>query len=140
MSRIGVDSAGGVCRTAATDCPVGRRPAHPADEIAGGRIDVRFAFGTDRIVTEVKRDQDPFAEEALAKYLNQAGAYQASNVRLGLLLVLDLSDKSKGQGRSLEKNVWLTTKPSLAPEDLERHIVVIVVPGNRTKTPSQLKS
>jgi hypothetical protein len=57
----------------------------------------------------------PFADEALAKYLNQAGAYQASNVRLGLLLVLDLSDKSQGQGRSLEKNVWLTTKPSLAP-------------------------
>lgn len=108
--------------------------------VAAGRVDVRFAYGTDRIVTEVKRDVDPFAEQALAAYLNQAGAYQASNVRLGILLVLDVSDKSKGQGRSLEKSVWLTTKPSLAPDDLARHIVVVVVPGNRPRTPSKLKA
>jgi hypothetical protein len=101
---------------------------------------VRFAYGTDRIITEVKRDDDPFADKALDAYLNQAGAYQASNVRLGVLLVLDLSDKSKGQGRSLAKSVWLTNKPALAPGDLERHIVVVVVPGNRPRTPSKVKA
>jgi hypothetical protein len=89
-------------------------------DTAAGRVDVRFAFGADRIVTEVKRDEDPFADGALAKYLNQAGAYQVSNVRLGILLVLDLSDKTKGQARSLERSVWLATKPALAPGDLER--------------------
>ncbi|MGE4425804.1 MAG: hypothetical protein AB7G37_05045 [Solirubrobacteraceae bacterium] len=108
--------------------------------VGSGRIDVRFAFGTRRIVTEVKRDKDPFGDGALDKYLNQAGAYQVSNVRLGILLVLDLSPKPQGQVMSLEKSIWLATKPALAPDDLERHIVVAVVPGNRPRSPSKLKA
>lgn len=108
--------------------------------IAAGRIDVRFTFGTDRIVTEVKRDEAPFRTGALDKHLNQAGAYQVSNVRLGVLLVLDLSDKSAGQGRSFERSVWVTPKPVLEDGDLPRDIVVAVVPGNRPRRPSELKA
>lgn len=108
--------------------------------VAAGRVDVRFTFGTDRIVTEVKRDEAPFGTGALDKYLNQAGAYQVSNVRLGILLVLDLSDKSAGQGRSLERSVWVTPKPVLEDGDLPRDIVVAVLPGNRPRRPSELKA
>jgi hypothetical protein len=108
--------------------------------VSGGRVDVRFSFGPNRLVTEVKRDPAPFDERALDKYLNQAGMYQASNVRLGILLVLDLSDKSRGEMRSLENSVWVTTKPAIAEGDLERHIVVVVVPGNRPLTPSQVRA
>ena len=108
--------------------------------VSSGRVDVRFSFGTHRIVTEVKRDNAPFDAGALDKHLNQAGMYQASNARLGILLVLDLSDKSHGEMRSLENNVWVATKPSIAEGDLERHIVVVVVPGNRPLTPSQVRA
>jgi hypothetical protein len=104
--------------------------------IASGRVDVRFLFGTHVIVAEVKRDEDPHREGALLRYLNQAGAYQASDVRLGILLVLDLSDKTRGQMRSVENNVWVTLKPSIAEGDLARHIVVVVIPGNRVLPPS----
>lgn len=82
--------------------------------VSSGRVDVRFAFGPHRLITEVKRDDAPFDAGALDKHLNQAGMYQASNARLGILLVLDLSDKSHGEMRSLENNVWVTTKPSIA--------------------------
>jgi hypothetical protein len=108
--------------------------------VAAGRIDVRFTFGTDRIITEVKRDEAPFNPGGLDKHLNQAGAYQVSNVRLGILLVLDLSDKSAGQGRSFERSVWVTPKPVLEEGDLPRDIVVVVVPGNRPRRPSQVKA
>lgn len=108
--------------------------------VASGRVDVQFLFSGIRLITEVKRDAAPFDEGALDTYLNQAGAYQASDVRLGILLLLDLSDKSRGQMRSLDKSVWVRVKPALTAGDIDRHIVVVAVPGNRTVTPSGVRA
>ncbi|MFN2539268.1 MAG: hypothetical protein ABR549_14120, partial [Mycobacteriales bacterium] len=106
--------------------------------VAGGRVDVRFSFGLHRLITEVKRDNGPFVAGALDRHLNQAGIYQASTARLGILLVLDLSEKARGEMASLERSVWVTTKPALAQGDYLRHIVVFVVPGNRPLPPSKV--
>ncbi|WP_329427026.1 hypothetical protein OG339_42875 [Streptosporangium sp. NBC_01495] len=103
--------------------------------VGGGRADIRFTFGGIRIVAELKRDKNPTKKGQLDPYLNQAGLYQSSNVALGLLMVLDLSPKPKGQVRSLGTSFWVAEKPDLAEGDTVRSIVTILIPGNRP-TPS----
>ena len=59
-------------------------------------------------------------------------------MRLGLLLVLDLTDKSTGMPH-IESNVWNEIYPPINDTDLERYIVVFRVMGNKI-TPSLTKS
>lgn len=105
--------------------------------VAGGRVDVSVAFSSFNFSVEIKRDSKDCSFEAIrSNYLGQAAEYLGTDVKLGFLMVLDLTDKSSGM-RSIESNV----KVEIVKKDndpIERAIVVIVVPGNR-KTPSKIK-
>ncbi|QXP54476.1 hypothetical protein H0I25_10270 [Cellulophaga sp. HaHa_2_95] len=106
-------------------------------DVAGGRIDVNVAFNMFNFSIEIKRDlNDCSFEKIRSKYLGQSAEYLGTDVKLGFLMVLDLTDKSSGMG-SIESNV----KVEIIKKDndpIERAIVVIIVPGNR-KTPSNVK-
>jgi hypothetical protein len=106
-------------------------------DIASGRADVYFSFGSIKFITEVKRDSSDCTFSALrTKYIGQASEYQNTNVKLGFLLVLDLTKKSKSAG-SIEEHVKVE-KSGLPVSNIEHVIVVITVPGRR-KTPSKIK-
>lgn len=105
-------------------------------DIASGRADVYFSFGSIQFVAEVKRDDKDCSFNALrTKYIGQASEYQNTNVKLGFLLVLDLTEKAHGSG-SIEDNFKVET--IISPNSsIERAVVVVRVPGRR-KTPSQI--
>lgn len=107
-------------------------------DIAGGRADVLFDFYQFRFVAELKREFDDASRVNVRQFLGQAGLYSGTDVHLGLLLVLDLTDKSTGVP-SFRDNVWCE---KLAATSL-RHVVVVRVPGNRihpsaTSTPTMI--
>jgi hypothetical protein len=105
--------------------------------VAGGRVDVSVAFSSFNFSVEIKRDSKDCSFEAIrSKYLGQAAEYLVTDVKLGFLMVLDITDKSSGM-RSIESNVKVEIIKK-ENDPIERAIVVIVVPGNR-KTPSKIK-
>lgn len=105
--------------------------------VSGGRVDVNVSFSSFNFSVEIKRDSQDCSPEAIrSKYLGQAAEYLSSDVKLGFLMVLDLTEKPTGM-RSIESNVKIEIVKK-ENDPIERSIVVIVVPGNR-KTPSQIK-
>ncbi len=105
-------------------------------DIASGRADVFFSFGSIQFIAEIKRDDKDCTFTALRKkYIGQASEYQNTNVKLGFLLVLDLTEKTHGSG-SIEDNIKVETIVS-PNSSIERAVVVVRVPGRR-KTPSQI--
>jgi len=104
--------------------------------IAGGRIDVNISFGSFNFSVEIKRDWKDCSFELLkSKYLGQAAEYLNTDVKIGFLMVLDLTDKSSGI-RSIESCIKVEVVKKVN-DPVERAIVVLVVPGNR-KTPSKI--
>ncbi|XXY50123.1 hypothetical protein WME91_03100 [Sorangium sp. So ce269] len=103
--------------------------------VAAGRADIYVAFGTLRFIIELKRDHSDVSRASVRKYLGQAGAYQGTNVRLGILGVLDLTPRT-GPPPHLTESVW---SDSFVPEgaSLARHLVVFRVAG-RLERPSAL--
>jgi hypothetical protein len=95
-------------------------------DVAGGRADVVTDFYQFRFVVELKRELDDASRTNLKTFLGQTGLYSGTDVHLGLLLVLDLTDKSTGVP-SFRDNVWCETVGS----DRPRHVVVVRIPGNR---------
>lgn len=88
-------------------------------------------------MVEVKRELKDSSFDALAAfYQGQTAEYQNVSVRLGFLLVLDLSNDPKVGTPHIQGLV----KPRLVQrvgEDHPRLIVIVKVPGNR-KRPSDL--
>lgn len=116
------------------------RSAVEVSSIGGGRADVVLYFneGT-RYVTEVKRDFKRTHRADLEKaYLPQTVAYQATNVPLGQLLVLDLTPRREASSERLDKSVWVTHNRD-ADGVVVASTVVTVVRGNRP-TPSNRKT
>ncbi|MGG2305212.1 hypothetical protein ACE4Z6_27695, partial [Salmonella enterica] len=73
--------------------------------------------------------------EVAKTYFGQAGAYQATNVRLGFLGILELLDRPAAPP-TIAECLWYA---DYIPEGstLARHIIVFRVPG-MLKTPSSL--
>jgi hypothetical protein len=111
-----------------------RRTTHGIGSINryGVLIDIYIPQRGFRFVIEVKRLQDEWSDEALQPFLRQTTAYQQTDVRLGFLAVLDLSDRPAGIPH-MDECVFLRTRIA-SPSD-RRHAVVMRVPGNR-RTPS----
>lgn len=100
-------------------------------EVGGGRADVLLRFDDFRFVVEIKRELNDPSPEGLRQYLGQSVLYHSTDVKLGLLLVLDLTEKPSGSA-SLEKSIWVDrSRPT--PSDDWRYVVVAVVPANRRK-------
>lgn len=110
------------------------------DEVEGigtGRADLFAAFGGHRFVLEMKRHHGHLDRAAAKKYCNQAATYQNTNVKLGFLGVLELSNRF-GPPPSLEECIW---HESVLPENssIVRHLIVFRVPGN-LNTPSSMST
>lgn len=105
--------------------------------VSSGRVDINVSFGTFNFSIEIKRDWKDCSFEAIrSNYLGQGAEYLNTDVKLGFLMVLDLTKKPHGM-RSFESNIEVEIiKKDNDP--IERAIVVIVVPGNRKK-PSEIK-
>lgn len=103
--------------------------------VAAGRSDLYITFGKHRFVIELKRHFGAVSRGSARHYLNQTAAYQGTNVKLGMLGILELASKS-GPMRSIEESIWYE---SLVPEGshVARHVVVFSVPGMRV-LPSQM--
>jgi len=103
--------------------------------IATGRSDIYVGFGGVRFIVELKRHFGTVDREVVKTYFGQAGAYQATNVRLGFLGILELANRP-GPPPTIADCLWHV---DYIPEGstLARHIIVFRVPG-MLKTPSSL--
>lgn len=95
--------------------------------VATGRSDIYVGFGTHRFIIELKRHRGLVNEDVARQYLGQAGSYQNTNVKLGMLGVLELVSR-EGPPASLEECVWYD---AVVPSGtrVARHHVVFRVPG-----------
>lgn len=98
-------------------------------DIASGRVDIVLFYDRHRFVAEITRELVDAQPHNLKRFLGQIAVYEATDVRLGLLLVLDLTDKSRGIPHA-EQNVWVETHEVGSFAD-QRHVVVFRVLGNR---------
>lgn len=108
-----------------------------ARAIGHGRADVAFDMGLVMIVAELKKtNHNRTLEELLDEHGLQMTAYQRSNVRLGLLVILDLVDRGgtgehfSSSSKLLEKTPPGTTTPY--------SVAVFRIQGRKT-TPSTIK-
>jgi len=105
--------------------------------LGGGRADVRLKSSSERVVIEVKRELDDSSFDSLAAlYQAQTTDYQNVSVRLGFLLVLDLSNNTN-EGTPHIRSLVQTRLVQRSGEDQHRLLVIVKVPGNR-KRPSDL--
>lgn len=99
--------------------------------IGGGRADVRFSYGGERLVVEVKREGVDCSFENLAQlYSGQAADYQNVSIRLGVLLVLDQSRKG-ADGTPHISSLISSAEVLRGDETTPRHLVMVKVPGRR---------
>lgn len=109
-----------------------------ARAIGHGRADVAFDMGLVTIVAELKKiDRSRTLEELLDDHGLQATAYQRSNVRLGLLVVLDLVDRG-GTGEHFSASSKLLVKTP--PGTTTPYSVAVFRIQGRKSTPSSAKS
>ncbi|WP_313157574.1 hypothetical protein [Sphingobacterium multivorum] len=106
-------------------------------DIAGGRADVVFKFIDHRFIVEVKREINKTGfDDLISKYSGQSFEYQNTNVKAGILLVLDLNKANLNGIKSFEQQVKLHIISD--NEGTLRSLIIIKVPGRRN-TPSQIK-
>jgi hypothetical protein len=106
-------------------------------ELAGGRTDLIVQFDGFRITIELKREKVDVTPEGLtSSYMPQLAAYESTDVTLGMLVVLDLTEKPTGAA-NIRDNAWVARLQGPNPGDRERFSVVVRVPGNRV-APSSL--
>ncbi len=105
-----------------------------SQNIGGGRVDLIFTFDGFRFVIELKREDTDGSVAGLQKHLPQAGAYQLTDIPLGMLMVLDLTGEPP---QPIRDNVWVDRVPASEEGGTDRLVVVVRVPGNRV-SPSRL--
>ena len=104
-------------------------------DIAGGRADISFLVPPYRIVAELKRELNDASFDALqTRYAAQATEYQATDLRLGFLVVLDLTQQ---EGRPHITELVRTIRLQRPGETEPRFLTIIKVPGNQ-RPPSAL--
>jgi hypothetical protein len=98
-------------------------------DVATGRSDVFVTFGGAQFVIELKKENRDATRDGLKKYLGQTASYQATNVRLGFLGVLDLSRREEDVTPHLCDSVWVDAH-WVRDSTRTRNIVVFRVAGN----------
>ncbi|WP_205795226.1 hypothetical protein [Burkholderia sp. Ac-20353] len=102
-----------------------------ATNLGSGRADVALKTTGERIVIEVKRELQDASFDALAKsYAGQTCDYQNVSIRLGFLLVLDLTE-AKRSGTPHMRALVECRPVVRANEDAPRYVVIVKVPGRR---------
>lgn len=108
-------------------------------DVAGGRADVWFKLGGEHLVVEVKREMSNASFEALERaYSAQAAEYQNTSIRLGIVLVLDLTEV-RASGSIHMADLVQARQLIRSGETEPRWLVFVKVPGRRLP-PSELKN
>jgi hypothetical protein len=116
----------------------GQSAGLPVDDevkgIGGGRADVRYKSTRHTMIIEVKRELvDASFDNLVASYGDQTVIYQATNVKLGVMLVLDLS---KNHSKLAHMDTWYETRSGdLLGDGTKRGVLIVKIPGRRG-TPS----
>ncbi|MCX5070560.1 hypothetical protein OOJ91_32465 [Micromonospora lupini] len=101
-------------------------------EVGAGRTDIQISFPGFHLYLELKADGTAVPVAGKAAYIKQTVSYQASDVRIGFLVVLRLkAPKDKSPSMHLTELVSHTV---VQVQDglVERHVVMLEVPGNQT--------
>lgn len=102
-------------------------------EVGSGRVDIQIQFSGFHLYLELKADHTAVPVTDKAAYIKQTVAYEASDVRIGFLVVLRLTPpKDKSPSDHLTEFVSHTTV-LLGENPVERHVVMLEIPGNQTK-------
>lgn len=104
-------------------------------DVSSGRADIYIPRNGFRIVIELKRSFSEWAKQELESFLVQAVAYHQTDIRLGVLGVLDLSDRPPGVPH-LDQCFEVVNRT--VKNEPDRISVIMRVPGN-VKTPSRSK-
>lgn len=107
-------------------------PAWERDNVASGRTDIIFPTGPFNFVIETKMDHRDWDNGTAAAFVAQATAYQQTDMRLGVLAVLDLSKRRPGDPHL---DGCFFVKSDLYSANDVRTVLVVRVPGNK-RTPS----
>ncbi|WP_374497312.1 hypothetical protein [Vogesella indigofera] len=116
----------------------GKSAGLPVDDeakgVAGGRADIRYKTNGHTAIIEVKRELiDASFDRLLTAYGDQTVIYQATNIKLGVMLVLDLSND---HSKLSHMDTWYTTRcGDLLGDGTERGVLIVKIPGRRG-TPS----
>jgi hypothetical protein len=95
--------------------------------VSSGRVDIYLPQPGFRFIVEVKRTFEGWVAE-LHKFVGQTAAYQQTDVRLGVLSVLDLTARKAGEPHF--DRCFEVHDREFASDD-KRRVVVMRVPGNR---------
>lgn len=105
-------------------------------EVGAGRVDIQIQFSGFHLYLELKADDTAVPVHGKAAYIKQTVSYQASDVRIGFLVVLRMTPpKDKSPSGHLTEYVSHTTVP-IKGSAVERHVVMLEIPGNQTKPSS----
>lgn len=107
--------------------------------VGAGRADICVTVNGIRFILELKReDIDASRANIRRKYIQQIVAYQNTNVRIGLLGVLDMTRHGKPIPH-LEDSIWVE-QFKVDVETQSKHIVVFRVTGNLTQPSKSTRS
>lgn len=99
--------------------------------LGSGRADVALKTAGERIVIEIKREMQDASFDSLAKnYAGQTTDYQNVSIRLGFLLVLDLTGP-KLEGTPHIRSLVQCRSIQRTGETEPRQVVIVKVPGRR---------
>lgn len=102
-------------------------------EVGAGRVDIQIQFSGFHLYLELKADSTAVPVSNKAAYIKQTVSYQASDVRIGFLVVLRMAHpKDKSPSAHLTELVSHTTI-AIGDTHTERHVVMLEVPGNQTR-------
>lgn len=108
--------------------------------VDGGRVDIVFKKDLITIPIELKKDlQRPDRDTLEKNYIAQAQTYTAGYDQLGILVLLELSDKSNVPPPNFKD--WFNIHHLLPSSDLELKypdvVISVIIPGNRTSPSSK---
>jgi hypothetical protein len=101
-------------------------------EVGAGRADIQITFPGFHFYLELKADGTAVPVAGKSAYIKQTVSYQASDVRIGFLVVLRLKNpKDKSPSLHLTELVSHTVV-EIQGGPVARHVVMVEVPGNQT--------
>ncbi|UYW31934.1 hypothetical protein [Methylorubrum extorquens] len=105
-------------------------------DVGGGRADIQFSFTRTRTVAELKRSAMRLTNGKLVERFGlQQVSYEVTNVRYGILMVLDLRDLDGGQPHVSERISVHHLTPGWGSSE---HAVVLFRLQGRRATPSKV--